>query len=460
MERRVVVKEGWVMKRGEYVKNWRPRYFILMTDGSFHGFKEKPVGDNTEPLNNFSVERAQVMQMEKPKANTFLIRCFQLTTLVERTFHVKTDEERKSWVEAIEKVAKSLQVADETRGKQSSSSGSTSTVEKTLEDFEMLKVLGKGTFGKVMLGKDKGTREIFAIKILKKEVILQKDEVEHTLTENRVLQSAKHPFLTQLRYSFQTKDRLCFVMEYVNGGELFFHLSRERVFSEERSRFYGAEITCALKYLHERNIVYRDLKLENLLLDSEGHIKITDFGLCKEDISFGDTTKTFCGTPEYLAPEVLEDSDYGRSVDWWGFGVVLYEMLCGRLPFYNRDHEVLFELILSEEVKFPARLSEVSKGILAGLLTKDCRRRLGGGNRDAFEVMEHSFFRGISWEDVYNRKLRPPFKPEIKGESDTTNFDPEFTTETPRLTPPSGDSALNEEAAKAEFEEFAFVKKD
>ncbi|XP_065052422.1 RAC-gamma serine/threonine-protein kinase-like [Rhopilema esculentum] len=456
-DKSTVVKEGWVSKRGEYIKNWRPRYFKLMSDGSFLGFKEKPAKENTEPLNNFSVERAQVMQTEKPKANTFIIRCFQLTTLVERTFHVETSEERSLWVNAIEEISKRLQEEEDSSSKTSTQS-SDSDSDRTLEDFEMMKVLGKGTFGKVMLGKDKKSGEIFAIKILKKEVILQKDEVEHTLTENRVLQSAKHPFLTQLRFSFQTKDRLCFVMEYVNGGELFFHLSRERVFSEERSRFYGAEITCAVKYLHERNIVYRDLKLENLLLDAEGHIKITDFGLCKEDISFGDTTKTFCGTPEYLAPEVLEDNDYGRSVDWWGFGVVLYEMLCGRLPFYNRDHEVLFELILSEEVRFPSRLSEVSKNVLSGLLTKDSKKRLGGGSRDAYEVMEHPFFHGISWDDVYNRKLRPPFKPEIKGESDVGNFDPEFTTETPRLTPPES-SVLSEDASKPVFGEFAYQKK-
>lgn len=448
------------MKRGEYIKNWRPRYFILFTDGHFHGFKERPNKPTFEPLNNFSVNKAQVMQTEKPKPNTFIIRCFQLTTLVERTFNVETQEERQSWVDAISKVAAALQEVDDAAYTGKSSSLESTQEKRTLEDFEMLKVLGKGTFGKVMLGKDKITGDICAIKILKKEVILAKDEVEHTLTENRVLQSAKHPFLTQLRYSFQTKDRLCFVMEYVNGGELFFHLSRERVFSEERSRFYGAEITCALKYIHERNIVYRDLKLENLLLDSEGHIKVTDFGLCKEDISFGDTTKTFCGTPEYLAPEVLEDNDYGRGVDWWGFGVVLYEMLCGRLPFYNRDHEVLFELILTKEVLFPARLSEVSKNILTGLLTKDCVRRLGGGSRDAFEVMEHAFFHGINWDDVFNRKLRPPFKPEIKGESDTTNFDPEFTTENPKLTPPDqASSQLSDELNKPVFEEFSFAAK-
>uniref|UniRef100_A0A3Q4GNN3 V-akt murine thymoma viral oncogene homolog 3b n=1 Tax=Neolamprologus brichardi TaxID=32507 RepID=A0A3Q4GNN3_NEOBR len=168
---------------------------------------------------------------------------------------------------------------------------------------------------------------------------------------------------------------MCFVMEYVNGGELFFHLSRERVFSEDRTRFYGAEIVSALDYLHSAKIVYRDLKLENLMLDKDGHIKITDFGLCKEGITDTATMKTFCGTPEYLAPEVSKDNDYGRAVDWWGLGVVTYEMMCGRLPFYNQDHEKLFELILMEEIKFPRTLSADAKSLLSGLLIKDPNKR-------------------------------------------------------------------------------------
>lgn len=217
-------------------------------------------------------------------------------------------------------------------------------------------------------------------------------------------------------------------MEYVNGGELFFHLSRERIFSEDRTRFYGAEIVSALGYLHEQGIIYRDLKviaylcrniyfihneanfcvnaqLENLLLDKDGHIKIADFGLCKEDITYGRTTKTFCGTPEYLAPEVLEDNDYGRAVDWWGLGVVMYELMCGRLPFYDRDHDVLFERILLEEVRFPRTLSQEAKDLLSGLLAKDPHKRLGGGPEDYKEITQHPFFLPISWTDLVQRKV-------------------------------------------------------
>uniref|UniRef100_A0A8C8CLZ8 non-specific serine/threonine protein kinase n=1 Tax=Oncorhynchus tshawytscha TaxID=74940 RepID=A0A8C8CLZ8_ONCTS len=395
---------------GEYIKNWRPRYFLLKTDGSFIGYKDKPQdADLAYPLNNFSVAKCQLMKTERPKPNTFIIRCLQWTTVIERTFHVDTPDE---------------------------STGHTLVDRHTMNDFDYLKLLGKGTFGKVILVKEKASGTYYAMKILKKEVIIAKDEVAHTLTESRVLKNTRHPFLTSLKYSFQTKDRLCFVMEYVNGGELFFHLSRERVFSEDRTRFYGAEIVSALDYLHSAKIVYRDLKLENLMLDKDGHVKITDFGLCKEGITDAATMKTFCGTPEYLAPEVLEDNDYGRAVDWWGLGVVMYEMMCGRLPFYNQDHEKLFELILMEEIKFPRTLSSDSKSLLSGLLIKDPNKRLGGGPDDAKEIMRHSFFVAVDWQDVYDKKLVPPFMPQVSSETDTRYFDEEFTAQTITITPP------------------------
>ncbi|CAG6016654.1 unnamed protein product [Menidia menidia] len=444
-----IVREGWLQKRGEYIKNWRPRYFLLKTDGSFIGYKEKPQdADLPYPLNNFSVAKCQLMKTERPKPNTFIIRCLQWTTVIERTFHVDSPDERDEWTEAIQMVADKLQRQEEERIQCSPTSNIDNMVEeemdistthhkrKTMSDFDYLKLLGKGTFGKVILVREKASGKYYAMKILKKEVIIAKDEVAHTLTESRVLKNTRHPFLTSLKYSFQTKDRLCFVMEYVNGGELFFHLSRERVFSEERTRFYGAEIVSALNYLHSAKIVYRDLKLENLMLDKDGHIKITDFGLCKEGITDAATMKTFCGTPEYLAPEVLEDNDYGRAVDWWGLGVVTYEMMCGRLPFYNQDHEKLFELILMEDIKFPRTLSADAKSLLSGLLIKDPNKRLGGGPDDAKEIMRHSFFSGIDWQDVYDKKLLPPFKPQVTSETDTRYFDEEFTAQTITITPP------------------------
>jgi len=451
-----VVKEGWLLKRGEHIRTWRPRYFILRENGQFIGFKSKPSSqqDLNDPLNNFTVKGCQIMTADRPKPFTFFIRGLQMTTVVERTFHVESEQERKDWLQAIEGVKRRLEeeYKMETEPTDASTQGSdpfetlfAQTGEKlhksgkkkvTFENFEFLKVLGKGTFGKVILCREKTTSHLYAIKILKKEIIIKKDEVEHTKTENRVLQTTRHPFLIGLKYSFTTEDRLCFVMEYVNGGELFFHLSRERLFSEDRTRFYGAEIISAIDYLHKKGIIYRDLKLENLLLDKDGHIKIADFGLCKEDIQWGNTTKTFCGTPEYLAPEVLEDNDYGRAVDWWGVGVVMYEMMIGRLPFYNRDHDILFELILMEEVRFPKTISAEAKDLLSGLLVKDPENRLGGGVEDARDIMNHAFFANINWTDLEKRRVTPPFKPQVVNETDTRYFDSEFTGESVELTPP------------------------
>lgn len=456
------VKEGYLWKRGEHIKNWRKRYFILCKDGSFLGFRSKPEGgDTSDPLNNFTVKDCQLMKIDRPRPNTFLIRGLQWTTVVERMFCVDSPEEREEWIQAIRSVSDNLKVTEES-GPDLLHEFHKSKKKVSLNDFDFLKVLGKGTFGKVILCKEKSTNHLYAIKILKKAVIIAKEEVAHTLTENRVLQSTNHPFLTQLKYSFQTPDRLCFVMEYVNGGELFFHLSRERVFSEERTRFYGAEIISALGYLHENNIVYRDLKLENLLLDKDGHIKIADFGLCKEEMFFGASTSTFCGTPEYLAPEVLEDNDYGRAVDWWGTGVVMYEMMCGRLPFYNRDHDVLFELILLQNVKFPRNLSEEAKVLLSGLLAKNPKRRLGGSEADAMEIKIHPFFLCINWDDLAQKKIPPPWKPDVKSSWDTKYIPEEFAQESMQMTPSDHHQLhdrldpINEDPELPYFEQFSY----
>ncbi|KAL3082845.1 hypothetical protein niasHS_010647 [Heterodera schachtii] len=327
-----------------------------------------------------------------------------------------------------------------------------------LADFTFIKVLGKGSFGKVMLAERKGTDEVYAVKVLKKDVILQDDDVECTMCEKRILAlAAKHPFLTALFCSFQTPDKLFFVMEYVNGGDLMFQIQRARKFEEPRARFYAAEVTCALQFLHRHNVIYRDLKLDNILLDADGHCRLADFGMCKEGITKDSLTSTFCGTPDYIAPEILQEMEYGVSVDWWALGVLMYEMMAGQPPFEADNEDDLFEAILHDDVLYPVWLSREAVSILKGFMTKNPLRRLGcvesQGSEDA--IRAHPFFREIEWDSLEARKVKPPFKPRIRSKRDVNNFDADFTKEEPILTPT--EAAVVKTIAQEEFRGFSFI---
>ncbi|KAJ3026084.1 UNVERIFIED_CONTAM: hypothetical protein HDU68_006224 [Siphonaria sp. JEL0065] len=300
----------------------------------------------------------------------------------------------------------------------------------SVDDFEIMRVLGKGSFGKVVQVKKKDTGRIYAMKILKKSSIVERDEVEHTLAERNVLAKVSHPFIVNIKFSFQSKDKLYLVLAFVNGGELFHHLQLVGRFEEDRAKLYAAELLSALECLHSFHIIYRDLKPENILLDYTGHIALCDFGLCKFNMKDGNKTNTFCGTPEYLAPELLLGHGYTKCVDYWTLGVLIYEMITGLPPFYDENQNEMYKRIVGDELVFPDELGDCVKDLLSKMLNRDPNARLG--NNGAQEIKNHPWFAEIDWKRLNARKYRPTFRPQVANSSDTSNFDDEFTSELPQ----------------------------
>jgi len=312
-------------------------------------------------------------------------------------------------------------------------------------DFEILKLIGKGTFGQVYQVRKRDTQRIYAMKVLQKKVIVQKKEVAHTVGERNILvrtATTDSPFIVGLKFSFQTPSELYLVTDYMSGGELFWHLQKEGRFDERRAKFYIAELILAIQHLHNNDIVYRDLKPENILLDANGHIALCDFGLSKANLTKNDTTNTFCGTTEYLAPEVLlDESGYTKMVDFWSLGVLVFEMCCGWSPFYAEDTQQMYKNIAFGKVRFPRdTLSQEGRNFVKGLLNRNPKHRLGATD-DAEELKRHPFFGDIDWDILAKKLITPPFKPKLKSETDVSYFDPEFTTALEQ------NGSLNERAA-------------
>lgn len=296
-----------------------------------------------------------------------------------------------------------------------------------VEDFELMKVLGRGSFGKVMQVRHKGDGKIYAMKILKKSAIVARNQVEHTRAERKILQSLKHPFLMTLRWAFQTKDKLYFVLDYFTGGELFYHLKNVRRFPEDVAKIYIAEIASALGHLHSLGYIYRDLKPENILLDHTGHVCLTDFGLSK-DVEQGDKAHTFCGTPEYLAPEIVSGQGHDKAVDWWALGILLYELTVGIPPFYDQNSNEMYTKIQRGILRFPPFLSEQCKQLIVALLNRSPEKRLGSLN-DLEDIKNHPFYEGFDWEKLMRKEIEVAFKPQVKSADDSSNFDQTFTSE-------------------------------
>ncbi len=308
----------------------------------------------------------------------------------------------------------------------------------SVNDFDMISVLGRGAFGKVTLVKKKNdeSNTLYALKSLKKADLLKAHQVEHTATERYVLEQIESPFLVHLSFAFQTPEKLYIVMDYLTGGELFFWLKKQGRFTESRAKLYMAECVLAIEAMHDKDIIHRDLKPENILLDKEGHVKIVDYGLAKGGITSsgaddgGVKTKTFCGTPEYVAPELIENRGHGKAVDWWALGAILYEMLYTLPPFYDNNTNTMYKKILHDELKFKASIptSDMAKQIIRRLLSRNVNDRLG--SRGASEVKGEPFFATLEMKKVYQKKYTPEFiPPRQKNAADTRNFDKEFTDE-------------------------------
>ncbi|XP_065106550.1 ribosomal protein S6 kinase alpha-1 [Paramisgurnus dabryanus] len=321
--------------------------------------------------------------------------------------------------------------------------------------FELRKVLGQGSFGKVFLvkkimGPDAG--QLYAMKVLKKATLKVRDRVR-TKMERDILVEVNHPFIVKLHYAFQTEGKLYLILDFLRGGDLFTRLSKEVMFTEEDVKFYLAELALALDHLHGLGIIYRDLKPENILLDDEGHIKLTDFGLSKESIDHENKAYSFCGTVEYMAPEVVNRRGHTHSADWWSYGVLMFEMLTGALPFQGKDRKETMTMILKAKLGMPQFLSAEAQSLLRNLFKRNPGNRLGAGPDGVEEIKRHPFYSTIDWNKLFRREVHPPFKPAIGRPDDTNYFDSEFTAKTPRDSPGVPPSAN----AHQLFRGFSFV---
>lgn len=305
-----------------------------------------------------------------------------------------------------------------------------------LTDYEVLQTLGTGSFGRVRLAKNKSNSKYFALKILKKAEIIRLKQVDHVISENSILASIKHPFIVNMEGFTQDDRYLYFVLEYVPGGELFTYLRNVGRLENQHAAFYAAQISLIFEYLQSKNVVYRDLKPENLLIGEDGYLRLTDFGFAKV-LEGGGRTYTLCGTPEYLAPEILLNKGHGKPVDWWTLGILVYEMLVGIDPFSDEDPMAIYQKILKGKIKFPKDFDNDAKSIVKHLLEADVSKRYGNLKNGAGDVKNHRWFTNINWQMILDKKMPSPYKPLVRSANDTSNFPsyPDSDTLSPPLKP-------------------------
>jgi len=451
-------KTGYLTKEGGGIKTWKKRWCVLKNNVIYYS-KKMDSSSEIAAIRLEKVDESKVIPTTRKLKKNNSVLCFEVPT-PERTYYIvaNSEKERDDWIEAIKA---SVRERNQSGRKETISEVEGDSPSICFEDFELLFCIGKGSFGKVFQVKKKDTGRIYAMKVLNKQHILENKEMEHTRSEKSILQKLIHPFLVNLNYSFQTPERLFFVMDYVNGGELFTHLQRDGRFSPERVKFYAAEIILGLEYLHNSGIIYRDLKPENILLNAEGHIRLTDFGISKEGLEADSaTTQTLCGTPDYLAPEILTGNPYTKMVDWWSFGCLIYGMTFGIPPFEADNMNELFTKILYDPIRFPSTptIDETGKQFVLSLLERDPNKRISTP-----AIKKHLYFRDTDFEAILSLEVAPPFKPAVRGIDDVGMIDPIFLNEKPTLDdhvpsqPQGGKKVISAEEQSA-FDGFTFVQ--
>jgi len=434
-------KAAYLIKEGGKFKTWKKRWCVLKNNVIYYSKKQNSGELGIIRLHGVSVDQVYISGRKKKK------NCFEVAT-PSRVYYLiaESEAEMNSWIEAIKQSIIGKAAAGGQEGQ---------PTRIGVADFDLLNVIGKGSFGKVLQVRKKDTGKIYAMKVLNKKNILENNELEHTRTEKNILQKLIHPFLVNLNFCFQTPDKLYFVMDFINGGELFYHLQKEHKFTPDRVKFYCAEIVLGLEYLHNSGVIYRDLKPENILLTDAGHIILTDFGISKEGLEAEDArTATFCGTPEYLAPEVLEGKGYTKAVDWWSFGTLMYEMLTGLPPFYSQDVQQMYFKIMHAKLELPDSLDNHTKNILLGLLERDVNKRLA----DAAAIKSHPYFNGLDWEKLLKKEIMPPYIPPVKDKTDIGMVDPAFTSERVTLSEGTDESQSKiSKESQRKFEGFTFI---
>lgn len=391
---------------------------------------------------------------------------FKVIVPSQRTFILSCDKEqdKKDWIEEIRKAISGGSGGSSSNTKSSAPSSPSKSsnpppstqIATSIDDFTPIRVLGRGTYGKVMLVRCKKDDKLYAMKSMSKKILQETGQTQQTLHEKDVLLKTVHPFLVFAHATFQTPSKIFLILDYVPGGELFGRLKEEGQFNEDRTRLYAAEILLGLGFLHSKGLIYRDLKPENILVDGEGHAKITDFGLVKENMNASSTTTTFCGTPEYIAPEMLQQQPYTKAVDWWSYGILIFEMLTGMPPFYDENVNKMYRMVISSDVDFPSYVSAPARDLITQLLQKDPDQRLGSGEDDYKAIQKHPFFSKLNFDDVFNMKTTPEWKPQIKDETDTSNFDTEFTGEDAVVS--FEDASLIDQNTQDEFSGFTCTR--